>query len=68
MSEWINITERYPENGQTVLAKFWHAETDRFYELEAYFKDTEDYRSWRISKMQDGIQIICLPDEWKPID
>ncbi len=67
MSEWIKCSGKYPHNGQVVLAKFWHEETEKYYEAEAKFTDHEDYRAWQIRPIE-GIELICLPQEWKPHD
>lgn len=54
----------YPKDGEEVLVKIYHHETDKYYTLKAIFTDTEYYRSWRY-KMMEGIELICLPEWWK---
>lgn len=66
MCDWIKTSNCYPQHEQTVLARFWHEETQKYYELNMIFIDCEDYRAWR-GKHPEGITIITVPHEWKPL-
>jgi hypothetical protein len=61
---WIPVEDGYPENGETVQIRIYNHKIDKIVEINAIFKDYEDYRGWEL--MGDyGKDIIAKPTHWR---
>lgn len=67
MTEWISVEDKYPENQQKVKIKILYEPTQEIQEIEATFKDYDDYRSWTIKKPLNLYDYIAKPTHWMPL-